>query len=135
MADNDFFEGFDESRYEEEARARWGDTPQYAESQRKWATYTPEQKEALKAEGGEITRRMVGNDSQASPADPGIQAAMGDYYAFLNKYFYTCEVGFLRGLADMWVADSRFAVNYERIRPGGAAFVRDAVHIYCDAHA
>ncbi len=135
MADNEFFEGFDESKYEEEARARWGDTPQYAESQRKWASYSSDQKEALKIEGGEITRRMVGNDPHASPADPGIQAAVGDYYTYLNKYFYTCEVGFLRCLADMWVADPRFAVNYERIRPGGAAFVRDAVHIYCDAHA
>jgi len=31
----------------------------------------------------------------------------------------------------MWVADPRFAVNYERIRKGGAAFVREAVHIFC----
>ena len=37
-----------------------------------------------------------------------------------------------RGLADMWVQDPRFAVNYERIREGGAAFVREAVHIFCD---
>ena len=40
----------------------------------------------------------------------------------------------MRGLADMWVQDPRFAVNYERIREGGAAFVRDAVHVYCDKH-
>ena len=59
---------------------------------------------------------------------------MGAYYAYLNQYFYTCPVSFLRNLSDMWVEDPRFAINYERIREGGAAFVREAVHIYCDRH-
>jgi DNA-binding transcriptional MerR regulator len=134
MTDKAYFEGFDETQYEDEARERWGHTPQYAESQRKWKSYTQDEKEAIKAEGGEITLRMVGQDPNASPNDPGIQAAIGDYYAYLNKYFYTCEVSFLRNLADMWVADPRFAINYERIREGGAHFVRDAVHLYCDQY-
>jgi hypothetical protein len=69
----------------------------------------------------------------ASPNDPDVQAAVGDYYDYLNKYFYTCEIEFLRNLADMWADDPRFAVNYERIREGGAAFVRKAVNIYCDS--
>lgn len=77
---------------------------------------------------------MVTENPDASPDDPDIQSAVGEYYAYLNKYFYTCEVGFLRGLADMWEEDPRFAVNYERIREGGATFVREAVHIYCDRH-
>jgi hypothetical protein len=41
-------------------------------------------------------------------------------------------VEFMRNLSDMWVEDERFAINYERIREGGARFVRDAVHIFCD---
>ena len=86
----------------------------------------------IKEEGGRLTVRMVSEDPNASPDDPDVQAAIGEYYAYLNRCFYTCEVSFLRGLADMWAADSRFAVNYERVRPGGAAFVREAVHIYCD---
>lgn len=135
MTDKDYFEGFDEKKYEEEARQRWGHTPQYAESQKKWASYTKEQKEAIKAEGGRITLRMVGQTADLAPDDPGVQAAIGEYYAYLNEYFYTCEVDFLRNLADMWVEDPRFAINYERIRPGGVKFVRAAVHIYCDRNA
>lgn len=134
MSEKEFFEGFDETRYEEETRERWGQTPQYAESQRKWSSYTKDQKEEIKAEGGKITERMVTENSDASADDPDVQAAVGEYYDYLNKYFYACEVGFLRGLADMWVQDPRFAVNYERIRKGGAAFVQEAVHIYCDRH-
>jgi len=132
MNDNELFEGFDESEYAEEARQRWGDTPAYAESQKRWASYSADQKEAIKAKGSEITRRMVGLDSQVKANDPQIQAAVADYLGYINQYFYTCDTEILRNLADMWVADPRFAVNYERIRKGGAAFVREAVHIFCD---
>ena len=133
MNEKEFFSGFDEAKYEEEARQRWGDSPQYKESTRKWASYTKEQKEAIKQEMGGITLRMVGSAS-SKPGDQDIQQAVGDYYAFLNNKFYTCNVEFLRNLADMWVEDTRFAVNYERIREGGAEFARDAVHIFCDRH-
>ena len=134
MSDNEFFEGFDESQYEDEARERWGDDPKYAESQAKWSSYSKERKEAIKAEGGRLTVRMVSENPEASPDDPDVQAAIGEYYAYLNQYFYTCDINFLRGLSDGWVEDSRFASNYERIREGGAAFVREAVHIFCDQH-
>lgn len=135
MTAKEYFEGFDETRYEAEVQERWGDTPQYAESQKKWASYSEEQKEAIKAEGGRLTVRMVGQGANVSPEDPDVQAAVGEYYAYLNQYFYTCDVEFLRNLSDMWVADPRFAANYERVREGGAEFVRQAVHIYCDRHA
>ena len=134
MAENEYFEGFDETLYEEEARDRWGHTSQYKESQRKWSSYSKDQKEEIKKEGGRITLRMVTENPEVRPDDPEVQKAVGDYYAYLNQYFYTCEVEFIRGLADMWVQDPRFAVNYERIREGGAAFVKEAVHIYCVRH-
>ncbi len=132
MSDKEVFKGFDESQYEDEARERWGDSPMYAESQAKWSSYSEEQKEAIKAEGGRLTVRMVSEDPDAPPDDPDVQAAIGEYHAYLNKYFYTCDISFLRGLADNWVQDPRFAINYERVREGGATFVREAVHIFCD---
>ncbi len=132
MSDRDIFDGFDESQYEDEVQERWGDSPKFAESQAKWSSYSEEQKEAIKVEGGRLTVRMVGKDPNASPDDADVQAAVGEYLAYLNKYFYTCELSFLRGLADNWVQDPRFAVNYEKIREGGAAFVREAVQLYCD---
>jgi hypothetical protein len=36
------------------------------------------------------------------------------------------------GLGDMYVADPRFAANYGG--EAGAAFVRDALRVYADAH-
>ena len=132
MKEKELFEGFDETKYEEEVRQRWGHTPQYAESQKKWASYSKDQKQLIKEEGGRLAIRMVTTDPNAKPDDPDVQNAIGEYHAYINKYFYTCDVGFIRNLSDMWVQDERFAINYERIREGGAAFVREAVHIFCD---
>jgi DNA-binding transcriptional MerR regulator len=134
MADKDYFEGFDERQYEEETRERWGSTSKYAESQKKWNSYSADQKKAIKAEGGQLTLRMVTNNPDASPEDPDAQDAIGEYHVYVNKYFYACDVDDLRGLADLWVKDPRFAANYEKIRAGGAAFVREAVYIYCDKY-
>ena len=132
MEEQELFEGFDETRYEEEAKQRWGHTPQYAESQRKWAGYSKEQKQAIIEEGGQFAVRMVTTNPNTKPDDPDVQAAIGEYLAYFNKYFYTCDAEFMRNLSDMWVQDERFAINYERIRKGGAIFIRDAVHIFCD---
>ena len=134
MSAEEYFEGFDETKYEDEVKERWGHTDQYGESQRKWASYSQDQKEAIKAEEGRLTVRMVSEDPNTPPDAPDVQAAIGEYLAYLNKYFYTCDVSFLRGLSDMWVADPRFAINYERVREGGAEFVKQAVHLYCDRH-
>lgn len=132
MAENELFSGFDEEKYAEETKERWGHTEAYKDSQQRWKSYSNAQKEAIKEEGGEITLRMVGTDPGLAPSDPGVQKAVADYLAYLNKYFYSCDEEFLRGLSEMWVADARYAINYERIREGGAEFVKNAVAIFCD---
>lgn len=38
----------------------------------------------------------------------------------------------VKGLADMYVADERFAANYNRASVTGPQFVRDALHRYAD---
>jgi hypothetical protein len=132
MSENEYFEGFDETQYEEETRERWGHTSEYKESQQKWSSYSKDQKKKIKKEGSRITVRMVTENPDSSPHDAGVQKAVGDYYDYINQYFYSCDLESYRGLADMWVQDPRFTVNYERVREGGAAFVREAVHIFCD---
>ena len=132
LLEKEYFNGFDESQYEEEVIQRWGDTDKYKQSTKRWSNYSKSQKEAIKTEMGNITKRMIGTDPEGKPDDPEIQLAVKDYFDFLNKNFYTCDVEFLRELADMWAVDERFAINYERVRAGGAEFVRKAVHYFCD---
>ena len=132
MAEHEILNGFDEDKYAEEAKTRWGETDSYKESTRKWNSYSQDQKNAIKEEVKQLTVCVVGTGGNIQPNDPDVQKAVGDYLAHLNKHFYTCDAEFLRRLADMWVADARFAINYESIREGGAQFVRDAVYVFCD---
>ena len=134
MAEKELFNAFDEEKYAQEAEERWGDTDAYKISTKRWSSYSDAQKEKIKQEGGEITIRMVGAKPDLEPDDPGVQEAIGDYLRYLNTYFYPCDAKFLNELSKMWVADERFAINYERIREGGAKFVRAAVEIFCKNH-
>lgn len=135
MKDQEYFKGFDEAEYEEEALQRWGNTEAYAQSQKRWKSYSAEQREAIKQQGGEITLRMVGDDPDLTTDDPGVQTAVGEYFTYINENFYPLQPEALRKLADMWVQDERFAINYERIRQGGAEFVRQAVHYWVEKHS
>jgi DNA-binding transcriptional MerR regulator len=83
MADKDIFEGFDETQYEDETRQLWGDTSQYKESQRKWSSYSKDQKEEIKQEGGRITLRMVTEIPDVKPDDPEVQNASVRLYIFI----------------------------------------------------
>ena len=75
---------------------------------------------------------MVGTSPDLKPDDTEIQTAIGEYFNYINQYFYTCDVELLRSLAEMWESDPRFAENYDRIREGGAAFVHQAAEIWCN---
>ena len=44
----------------------------------------------------------------------------------------TPSKGYLTGLGEMYVADPRFAANYDQYAAGTAAFVRDAMVIYAE---
>ncbi len=54
MKENEIFEGFDETQYEEEARQRWGSTAAYAESQKRWGSYSADKKKPLKPRGRKL---------------------------------------------------------------------------------
>ena len=47
MALEELFDGFEESKYTEEAAERWGNTSQFRESQKKWSSYSAEQKKVI----------------------------------------------------------------------------------------
>ena len=65
ISEEEYFKGFDQSKYEEEVRARWGNTSYYTESQQKWASYSPKQQEEIKAQGSQMITAMVGTDPNA----------------------------------------------------------------------
>jgi len=53
----------------------------------------------------------------------------------ITRWFYDCPVDMHRNLGDMYVADERFTATYEKVAPGLAAYVRDAIHANADRTA
>jgi DNA-binding transcriptional MerR regulator len=126
------FDGFDAARYEEEARQRWGNSAEFEESIRRTKAYTKQDWAEIQREAGEIVNHLaplMGRD----PADPAVQQWIARHHRQINDRFYTCSAEVYRGLADMYVADPRFAANYERVKPGLTEFMRAAMHVYADA--
>jgi DNA-binding transcriptional MerR regulator len=123
------FDGFDPSQYEDEARERWGHTDGYKESARRVASYGEvEWREIIKAQAQEIERRFAGLKRSGLPADGGpARAAAEQARLHIDRWFYPCSREMHRALGEMYVADPRFTVNYEKVEPGLAAYVRDAI--------
>jgi DNA-binding transcriptional MerR regulator len=122
------FEGFDPGEYEEEARERWGHTEAYQESARRTAAYGEAEWNEIRAEAESITRELVALMRAGQPADgPQVRALAERHRAHISRWFYPCSPQMHRGLAEMYVADDRFARVYEREAAGLAAYFRDAI--------
>jgi DNA-binding transcriptional MerR regulator len=134
LTDEDIYEGFSpEERaklkgYEAEAADHWGELA--AESGRRVRQMTKAQWQAIQQEGGAVTQRMA--ELMGRPVgDADIQAAIARQHAWIEN-FYPCPAEIFRGLGQMYVDDPRFAANYEKVKPGLAVFMRDAMMYYAD---
>ncbi|MFJ4686166.1 MerR family transcriptional regulator [Streptomyces sp. NPDC088789] len=122
------FGDFDPDRYEEEVRRRWGGTDAHRESQRRAATFTKEDWKRLTEEFDAIHRRMADLMAAGTPADSEAAMAVAEEHRlFISAAHYPCSYEMHTGLGDMYVADARFTATYDTIRPGLAAYLRDAI--------
>jgi len=136
MAEN-MFDGFDHTQYKDEVEQRWGKDA-YARSDAWWRGMSA----AEKAEWQERSTRLGGDwqDAAARGLAPdgaeaqqlarrqfewlrGIPGTPGGGAAGPTKEYFV-------GLAEMYVADERFAANYGG--QSGAEFVRDAMIAYAE---
>jgi len=131
MSEKDMFEGFDQSKYEEEARQRWGGSKEFEESTRRTKKYTKADWDAIKAEAQEIGVNIAARMDR-DPADPEVQEWVRRHHQHINDRYYTCSLQIFRSLGEMYVADERFTATYDKIKPGMAQFLEKAMSIYCD---
>ena len=131
----DMFDGFDHTQYQEEVVERWGKGA-YASSDAWWRAMSDEECAAWKAK-----LALLGSDwieaaqSGADPASDEAQALARRQFEWLRGIPGTPGGGaagptreYFEGLADMYVADERFAANYGGTE--GATFVRDAMRLF-----
>jgi DNA-binding transcriptional MerR regulator len=122
------FGDHDPDEYADEARDRWGDSDAYRDSQRRTAGYSKDDWVRIKAEGEAVTRRFAELlAAGTAPTSPEAADAVRAHRDHITRWFYACSPQMQRGLAAMYVEDERFTQTYERVAPGLARYVHDAI--------
>lgn len=131
---NEMFDGFDHTQYQDEVEQRWGSTA-YADSDRWWRSMSAEQKASWQAAQQQLAADWIAAaEAGLDPTGPEARALAERHAAWLGSIPGTPghngrpTRAYFEGLAEMYVADERFAANYGGA--AGAGFVRDAMLAY-----
>lgn len=126
-----FGEGYNPD-WEVEAEERWGDTEAWKQSAARSNKLSKDQWKQVKADGdalmekfGDAKRRDVSPDSDEA-------MALAEEHRKSVEVFYDCSHAQQRGLADLYLADERFAKTYDDLEPGLAQWVHDAIYANAD---
>jgi DNA-binding transcriptional MerR regulator len=122
------FGDFDPTEHEAEAKERWGNTEAYRESTKRAKAYKKEDWKKIKAEAEEIGAAFVEAAAAGLKAtDPKVIAIAERARLHIDRWFYPCSKEMHANLGRMYVEDPRFTATYEKMRPGLAVYVRDAI--------
>ena len=123
----------DPGRYADEAQERWGNTEAFKQSQRRTKNYTKDDWLTIRGEAAEIERAFAEALTSGQPATAAAAMDLAERHRqHINRWFYDCSREFHVRLADMYVADERFAEHYERQAEGLAGYVHDAIYANAD---
>ncbi|MBV8759423.1 MAG: MerR family transcriptional regulator [Deltaproteobacteria bacterium] len=131
MKDQDvstMFGGFDHSQYEEEVRQKWGETDSYKESARRTKGYGKAEWEQIRRDWEAIYARLAELMREGAAADDArCKGVVEAHRAHIDRWFYPCSVEMHAQLAEMYVSDPRFTANLDKVAPGFARYLRDAI--------
>jgi DNA-binding transcriptional MerR regulator len=137
MSDKEKFDGFgwklveeNERLYGEEIRGKYGE--EAVESANAKVRGMSEARHA-EAEGFRqaADEALKAAFAQGDPAGSLAQTACDLHRQWLCCYYDGYSKAYHRGLAQTYVDDPRFTAYYDKLAPGCAVFLRDAILIYC----
>ena len=124
------------SAYADEARARWGRTEAFRESQRRAASYGPGDWEEIRQQTSALEARVAAAMIEGWPPDSTIAMDLAeDHRAMLSRWFYDCSTELHCALGTMYVEDPRFTEHYDERAPGLASYLCAAIHANADRSA
>jgi len=137
VSDQEKFEGFiqnmideNERQYGEEARTKFGNES-VDRSNAKLKGMTKGQYEELEKLTAELNETLKAAFEQGDPASELAQKACELHKKWLCYFWDSYSKEAHIGLAQMYIDDPRFTAYYDKIAVGCAAFLRDALLIYC----
>jgi DNA-binding transcriptional MerR regulator len=136
MDREDLFQGFDPSRYDDEARRQWGTTAAYVESQKRTARYTPDDWRAVLAESEAIfDAAYSAMKAGKTPSDAAVMDVAEQHRLSIDRWFYPCSHQMHRGLASMYEGDDRFRQAIDKQREGLTSFLAEAIRANATRHS
>ena len=135
MKGENVMKAFDNTEFEKhkaEAQEKWGKTAAYQEHAEKTKDYSKDKWNDLAAGMdalmGQFAESMKHGDTPDSDAAQDLVKALQSH---ITEHYYHCTKEILFGLGQMYVADDRFRQNIDKHANGTAAFICEAITIYC----
>ena len=126
---------FDNSEFEKhkaEAKEKWGKTDAYKEHAERTKNYSKQTWDSL-AEGMDhiMAEFALCMRKGERPASTEAQNRVKMLQNHITENYYLCTSQILAGLGQMYVADERFTNNIDKHADGTAAFIFEAISVYC----
>ncbi|UPM55785.1 MerR family transcriptional regulator [Gottfriedia acidiceleris] len=136
MSNKEKFEGFkkdmieeNEKKYGKEARKKYGDEAVNQANQKVMSMTEEDHKEVTRL-AEELEKTLAEAVKTGDPSSEIAQKAADLHKQWLTFYWSKYSKEAHAGLAQMYVDDERFRAHYDKVQPGTAEFLRDAIHIY-----
>jgi hypothetical protein len=124
--------GSEDPAWQKEAEERWGRTEAYRQSRERVAKFTKDDWKRISGETDVNLRALVAlMTTGKKPGSPEVQAEVARHHAGIGR-FYDCSIEIYRGLADLYLADQRFADFYRKYHAELPEFLAVAMRAYCD---
>ncbi len=101
-----------------------------AESDRRVRSMTRAEWARIKEEGERLACALA-DLMDRDPSDPEVQKRIADHHRWIEN-FYPCHAEIYRGLADLYVEDSRFRAHYDKYREGLVDFMKPAMLLFAE---
>ena len=128
------FRPFDTKKIDEyarEAKASWGNTPEWKEYAQKSKGRTKEQTAAI-SEGMMDIFQAFGAIRDTDPAGPQAQALVERLQAYITEHYYTCSDQILLSLSKMYDGGGSMTESIDSVGgPGTGDFAAKAIAVHC----
>ena len=119
-------------QYEKEAKAKYGSTDAYKESEIKTKGYTKEKWNDVGNGMDKVLSLFADSKNEGNTEDSEkAQSLVKKLQDYITENFYTCTDEILAGLGQTYVYDERFKNNIDKHGAGTAKYISKAIKIYC----
>ena len=126
---------FDNSEFEKhklEAQEKWGKTDAYKQHAERTRHYSKQKWNDLAEGMDQIMAAFASCMKKAErPDSTEAQNLVKTLQSHISENYYLCTKEILSGLGQMYVADERFRNNIDKHANGTAAFISEAIEVYC----